>query len=173
MPVRACQLPDEALLGRYTRSGAFTDCYVTELPGTFSHAEYVRAFYTTWVFRLERAILKWAVARPSTDEQARQLAEGSIDSFAAWHVEGRSENQLLMSDFQGRTRSWFMTGTQAAGNAARTRLYFGSAVVPVTDSREGTARPGPLFSALLGFHKLYSRVLLGAAKSRLSSLRVG
>jgi hypothetical protein len=173
LPVRVCPLPAETLLGRYTRSGAFTDCYATELPGTFSHAEYVRAFYTTWVFRLERAILKWVVARPSTDEQARQLAEGSIDSFAAWHVEGRSENQLLMSDFQGRTRSWLMIEPAAVGNEAGTRLYFGSAVVPVTDSKTGTARLGPLFSALLGFHKLYSRVLLRAAKSRLSSLRVG
>jgi hypothetical protein len=34
-------------------------------------AEYVNAFYTTRVFRLERIILKWAVSRPSTDAQAK------------------------------------------------------------------------------------------------------
>ena len=170
--IDACPLPDHALLGSYSRSGAFTDCYATELAGTFSHAEYVQAFYTTWVFRLERLILKWAIARPSTDEQARQLAEGSVDEFSAWYVESRSEDQLLMSDFQGRTRSWLMVAPAGSGNDTRTRLYFGSAVLPATDAKAGTARLGPVFSALMGFHKLYSHVLLYAAKSRLKALRL-
>ncbi len=165
-------MPDEALLGSYTRNGAFTDCYATELSGTFSQAQYVQAFYTTWVFKLERLILQWAVARPSTDEQARLLAEGAIDSFAAWHVEGRSEHQLLMADFQGRTRSWLMVVPVTAGANARTRLYFGSAVVPVRDSTTGTSTLGFVFSALMGFHKLYSHVLLYAARSRLKALRI-
>jgi len=173
LTVSACPLPDEALLRVYTRRGAFTDCYATELPGTFSHAEYVQAFYTTWVFRLERVILKWAVARPSTDDQARQLAEGLTDTFSAWRVEGRGENQLLMSDFKGRTRSWLMAVPVAGGNGARTRLYFGSAVVPARDSGTGTAGPGGVFSALMGFHKLYSHVLLHAARLRLSSVHAG
>ncbi len=61
------------------------------------------AFYTTGVFKLERRILKWAVARPSTDEQARQLAAGAIDAFfAAWRVERPHElPQLLLFDFSG------------------------------------------------------------------------
>jgi hypothetical protein len=172
LTVRACPLPDEALLRVYTRNGAFTDCYATELPGIFSHAQYVQAFYTTWVFKLERVILKWAVARPSTDDQARQLAQGSIDAFSAWRVESRSENQLLMADFQGRTRSWLMVVPVPGGDKARTRLYFGSAVVPERDSVTGTSTLGFVFSALMGFHKLYSHVLLYAARSRLRSARV-
>ena len=164
-------MPDEALLGSYTRNGAFTDCYATEIPGVVPHAQYVQAFYTTWVFRLERVILKWAVSRPSTDDQARQLAEGSIDHFSAWQVESRSDNQLLMADFRGRTRSWFMVAPVTVGGNAGTRLYFGSAVVPVTDLKTGLASLGFVFSALMGFHKLYSHVLLYAAKSRLKTLR--
>jgi hypothetical protein len=48
-----------------------------------------------------------------------------------------------------------------------TRLYFGSAVVPVVSA--GKASPGVAFGALLGFHKVYSRLLLHAARSRLKA----
>jgi hypothetical protein len=56
----------------------------------------------------------------------------------------------------------------------RTRLYFGSAVLP----RRGGAgkagevseklRMGWMFYVLLGFHRLYSRLLLAAASRRLA-----
>ncbi len=125
------------------------------------------AFYTTRLFRTERFILKWAVARPSTDDDARKLAAGSLDHFAAWRVEARAQNQLLLCDFIGRTRSWLMTEAAETNQGAATRLYFGSAVVPAGVSAGGKARMGFPFSALLGFHKLYSRALLAAARSRL------
>jgi hypothetical protein len=51
-----------------------------------------------------------------------------------------------------------------------TRLYLGSAVVPVVSRSTGPSSIGFLFKALLGFHKLYSRALLGAAQSRLARL---
>jgi len=136
-----------------------------------SLAQYVTAFYTTRVFKLERWILKIAVSRPSTDAQAKQLATGSIDAFAAWQVEARSENQLLMSDFHRRTRSWLMAVPMASAGGARTRLYFGSAVVQVKNPGTGRFTPGFGFRALLGFHRLYSKVLLHAAKSRLEAQR--
>lgn len=160
-PVKPCALPAHALLQHYTRNGAYTDCYVADLAMTVTHAQYVEAFYTTGVFKLERLILRWAVKRPSSDAQARQLAAGSLYQFAAWGVEERTADQLLMCDLFGRTRSWLMSEPQDSG----TRLYFGSAVVPAK-----SAAPGQLgfpHSALLGFHRLYSRVLLGAARRRL------
>ena len=157
--VRPHPLPGHALSAIYTRGGGYADCYVTEVPAAVSHAQYVEAFYTTWLFKLERWILK-AISRPSTDEQARQLAAGTLDRFAAWSVEKRAENQLLMCDFLGRTRSWLMVEPLPQGG---TRLYFGSAVVPGKDGRLGGN-----FSLLLGFHKLYSRLLLGAARRRLA-----
>lgn len=52
-----------------------------------------------------------------------------------------------------------------------TRLFFGSAVVPIIDRRSGEARMGPVFQALLGFHKLYSRILLRATVTRLARPR--
>ena len=62
-------------------------------------------------------------------------------------------------------------GAGAASADRQTRLYFGSAVVPKRAS--GSARPqmGFAFHALLGLHRLYSRLLLQAARSRLLSSR--
>jgi hypothetical protein len=148
---------------RYLRGKTYVDCYFTEIASRVSHAEYVEAFYTTAVFKLERWILRWFVAKSSADAQARELAHGTRDSFAAWSVEGREVDQLLLCDFQGRTRSWLMTSPIAGG----TCLYFGSAVVPVVDARTGDETLGFVFSVLLGFHKLYSRILLRAAVRRL------
>jgi hypothetical protein len=165
--IRPCELPEAALLRRYLNSGAYADCFVTELAVTVSQADFIEAFYTTPLFKLERLLLGWFVARPSTDLQARALAEGTATSFAAWSVEGRTPEQLLMCDFVGRTRSWLMIA--AGSTPGSTRLYFGSAVVPQVDARTGARRMGSGFRALLGFHKLYSRALLWSAMRRVLS----
>jgi hypothetical protein len=103
--------------------------------------------------------------------QARALARGESETFAAWHVEGRMADQLLLCDFRGRTRSWLMTAAIPGADSMSTRLYFGSAVVPVVDPRSGRKAMGFVFRVLLGFHKIYSRVLLRAAVSRLIRIR--
>ena len=151
------------MLSRYRESGDYTDCYVADVDRVVSHAEYIRAFYTTLPFKTERLILKWAVSKPSTDEDASLLAEGKIDRFAAWYVEERAENQLLLSDFRERTRSWLMT---EASNGS-TRLYFGSAVIKERNPETQERRMGKIFGLLLGFHRLYSRFLLSSARRRL------
>lgn len=164
--VRPCELPERALLREY-RHG-YVDCYVTEVPGEVSQAAFVEAFYTTPLFKVERAILRWLARRPSTDAEARKLAAGDGATFAAWRVELRGTGQLLLGDFTGRTKSWLMaTPMQGAGAPRRTLLYFGSAVVPRVDPASGERRLGFPFRALLGFHKLYSRLLLSAARARL------
>jgi hypothetical protein len=136
---------------------------MTNAAGSISHAEYVEAFYTTALFKTERIILSWLVSAPSTDHEARELAVGERDSFAAWRVEGRSKDQLLMA--AGRTRSWLMVNP----GEGFTRLYFGSAIVPKHSGVGGGLGLG--FAALLGFHKLYSRALLGATGSKLRRSR--
>src|SRR5882724_8379584 len=84
--IQTCDLPADALLGKYRLSGPYTDCYVVEVPGPVAHAEYVEAFYTTAVFKLERWLLARFLGRPSTDAQARALSLGQLDAFAAWTV---------------------------------------------------------------------------------------
>lgn len=148
-------LPAEALLQRYREQGAYTDCFAVDVPGQVAHAAFVEAFYTSSVFKLERLLLALFVSRPSNDAEVRELAGGKREKFAAWSVEARAPGQLLMCDFAGSTRSWLMA---VPADGAGTRLYFGSAVVRRSQ--------GGAFRALLGFHKLYSRILLRAAASR-------
>lgn len=155
--------PTDALLAKYSRTeGCYTDCFSADLPRQVTFEQFVTAFYTTWLFKLERLILKFAVKRPSTDAHAADLAKGARDSFAAWSVEDRTPNQILLCDLSGRTRSWLMIAPTPDG----TRLYFGSAVVPVPN-KSGETTLGTGFDALLGFHKLYSKHLLRAAAGKL------
>jgi hypothetical protein len=165
--VAPTDLPVDALLRRYADAGAYTDCWATRVDGDVDLAAYVEAFYTGRVFKLERLLLRWFAARPSSDADAGRVARGEQAHFAAWTVEGRAADQLLMCDMAARTRSWFMVapGDAAGAVGGTTRLYFGSAVVPVRDAA-GAPRMGGAFRALLGFHRVYSRVLLSAARAR-------
>ena len=118
------------MLTAHRNAGGYADCYATGIDRPVSHAEYVEAFYTTWLFKLERLVLKF--------------------------------------DFRAKTRSWLMVANEMRDGAQVTRLYFGTGIVPVTDKNTGAKSLSLEFRALLGFHKLYSRALLKAARSRLS-----
>ena len=161
-------LPTSTLLVKYAKSGAYTDCFATDIARTVSHAEFVEAFYTGRLFKLERWLLRVILSKPSTDLQARRLAAGELNEFAAWTVEARAENQLLLRAIDGRTRSWLMASDAEVPGG--TRLYFGSALLSARNAATGkTGEPqlGFVFTALLGFHNLYSRALLRAAAARL------
>lgn len=110
-----CELPQDALLRRYSLDGSYADCYV------------------------------------------------------ATTVEARSADQLLLADVSGRTKSWLMSvpAGNGAGDGDGTRLLFGSAIVPVARTGSAHRSSGAVFRSLLRFHKLYSHLLLRAAKSRL------
>ena len=161
--VAACSLPHEALLRAYLDRG-YVDCYSIRVAARVPHAAYVEAFYTSVPFRLER----WLLARvrlPSTDAQAVALATGAAEAFAAWTVAARADRQLLLRDVHGATRSWLMSAPADGGG---TRLYFGSAVTALeTDPATGGPRLRARYRRLLGFHRLYSRLLLAAARRRL------
>lgn len=165
--IQTCDLPENALLARYRDEGAYVDCFSTDVDGAWSHAEYVEAFYTTPLFKLERWLLAWIAKCPSTDEQARSMARGELSVFSGWTIEARDAKQVLLCDVRGHTRSWLMTCECARG----TRLYFGSAVVVMHETRSGAKQLGGSYRVLLGVHKLYSRMLLGAAARRLTQSR--
>ena len=162
--VHATTLPPDALLDHYAVAGAYTDCYTGSFPGEVSLAEFMAVFYTTPVFRLERWLLARLARLPSSDSEAQLLAAGQLTRFAAWTVESRQSDQVVLA--AGRTRSWLMVSGLPAGSGT-TALFFGSAIVP--RKRGGL---GWSFNALLAFHKLYSRVLLASAIRRLSYQRI-
>jgi hypothetical protein len=159
--VEKCELPANALLRGYRVRGDYADCFTTTVPKHVTHAEFVTAFYTTPLFRLERFVL-FLIGKPSSDDDARELAAHGRDTFAAWSVEARAQDQLLLCDFRHTTRSWLMTAAEGNG----TRLYFGSAVVRRGVGPSGEKRMTIGFKLLLGFHQSYSRGLLNAARRR-------
>lgn len=160
MPIAVTEaaLPFGALLERYSGGRGYVDCLVATVPGRVTQAAFVEAFYTTPLFKLERLVLAMLLGRPSTDQQARALAAGEVERFAAWTVEARAPDQILLCDFQGATRSWLMS----LAAASTTTLYFGTAVVP--RGRGGGLGAG--FRAMLPLHRLYARALLRAAARR-------
>ncbi|WP_192356046.1 hypothetical protein [Mesorhizobium mediterraneum] len=165
--IQTCALPEQAFLSKYAEDGGYTDCFVIEMAGEISLAAFVEAFYTTWLFKLERALLVLA-AKPSTDLQAKELAAGTRSTFPAWIVEERAEHQLLMCDLTTRTRSWFMIAATIRGTRRATLLFFGSAVTATINEATGEETIGPIFHSLMGFHRIYSKALLHATRSRLN-----
>lgn len=152
-------LPDSSFLKAYMERGAYTDGYSLDLPFDVTLAEYIEAFYTTWLFKLERLVLILA-AKPSSDPQAAELARGDSRRFAAWTAEARQTDQILMCDHLSKTRSWLMCDGR--------RLWFGSAIVPETIHSNGAVYLGIAFHALIPFHRLYSKALLRAAARKLA-----
>lgn len=165
--IKRCDPPANALHKRYEAQGGYVDCYTTVVRGSVTHQQFVQAFYTTLLFKQERLILLLLLGKPSTDWEVHRLASGKTNRFAAWTVEERAENQLLMCDFLSRTRSWLMVAPEVLNGDVATRLYFGSVVVRRKDQRTGELKMTPFFKTLMPFHKIYSRGLLAAAKARL------
>lgn len=163
--IEAYPLPGGALLARYRdMPGAYTDCFSTVVEDQIGAAQFIAAFYTTALFKGERFIL-FLIGRGCTDADAVALAAGQIDAFAAWTVEARAENQLLVCDFMRLTRSWLMAAPASDGSG--TRLYFGSAVEPRAKDKQGNRRPTALFRWLQPVHAFYGRALLRAAARKL------
>jgi hypothetical protein len=160
-------VPEDALLQTYRggarpeRWGNYGDCFSVTVDRPVSLTDFVFAFYTSPVFRLERFVLRALMGIPSSDSGARALADGSAASFAAWYVGKRTATQLLMCDRYERTRSWFRVVALTGGG---TILQFGSAVAAARDDQSGAKALGGAFRLLLGFHIIYSQVLLYAAK---------
>jgi hypothetical protein len=143
------------------RWGRYGDCFAVTVDRVVNLAEFVFAFYSSPVFRIERLMLRVLVGAPSSDSDARAVAGGSAGSFAVWYVGERTATQLLMCDRYERTRSWFRVVPMSGG---RTLLQFGSAVAARGVPTRSGSRGGGVFRLLLGFHVLYSQALLHAAK---------
>ena len=157
-------VPPTSLLGRLAAErGAFADAYTLPFPRAVSLPEFVEAFYTTRLFKVERALLG-LFGKPASDAMARAVARGEVQRIAVWTVEARVGDELLMHEDSGATRSWFKAEPAPGGG---TTLWFGSAVVPRRRKPGGEARLGWIFHGLIGFHRWYSRALLVAAARRL------
>lgn len=159
MIARGCPVPRDGLLAAYVGQGAtYTDCYEVMSPHAVTLPELIEAFYTTWLFRLERFVLQLWLRRRITDTEVTALASGA-ETFAAWRVEARGEGQILLCDLAGHTRSYLAVSAKEGGV---TRLIFGSAVA----AREGQEL-GRGVRILLPVHRLYAKALLRLAERKL------
>jgi hypothetical protein len=155
-------VPDDALLRTYRggvrpeRWGTYADCFAVDVHHDVALSDFVFAFYTSRVFRLEGFILRALLGVSASMADARALAGGSSDIFSAWYLGARTATQLLLCDRYERTRSWLCVTPQISGG---TRLRFGSAVAAKRDKNGVASLDG-------GFH-VHSQVLLHAAKRNL------
>jgi hypothetical protein len=162
-------VPEDALLRTFRggahpeRWGRYADCFAVSVDRDVTLAQFVFAFYTSPLFRIERGLLRLLINAPSSRADARAIADGTSDKFAAWYVGQRTEMQLLMCDRYERTRSWFRVEPERGG----TRLRFGSAVAAKRGEKTDVPRRPAAFSLLLSFHVLYSQALLRAAAANL------
>jgi hypothetical protein len=158
-PIRQLQPPASSLIAPFmAREGVYADAFCVEVPTEQYLRDFVSAFYTTGLFRAERAVLGLLARTPTSDADAMALAAGVTDRFAVWTVAARTEDQILLADASGRTKSWLHARPGAHG----TQLWFGSVVLP---GAQGRMELG--FRLLLGPHRLYARMLLRAAARNL------
>jgi hypothetical protein len=163
-------VPQDALLRTYRggahpeRWGRYADCFALSVDRDITLAQFVFAFYTSPLFRIERGLLRLLINARSSRADARAIADGTSDKFAAWYVGQRTATQLLMCDRYERTRSWFRAEPQSGGG---TRLQFGSAVAAQRGEKTDVPQRPAAFGLLRSFHVLYSRALLRAAKANL------
>ena len=166
--ITPCAHPTGSLLQHCEAIGAFADCYCVEIDRQITLVEFVSAFFTTNLFKIERAILGLVLSRGASDEDAERLGRGVSESFAVWKVEDRTSNQILLKELTGRTKSWLMVSPTHDASNPNSRLYFGSALMPKRQAEANTRRMGAAFHSLLWFHKLYSQALLASAARKIT-----
>ena len=164
--VSATELPSDSIAKPYADQGRYVDCFSVTVDAKLSFNRYLVGFYTSRVFKLERLVLKYVVSKPSTDQQALELASGQRDTFAAWSQEARSDRQIIMCDYQQLTRSWLMLEPDGES----TTLYFGTIIVPKGRAETRGDQMGLIFKLTLWGHLLYSCILLRSAVSNLRRL---
>ncbi|WP_298471282.1 hypothetical protein [uncultured Erythrobacter sp.] len=140
-------IPRGSLLAEFGPAEAYRDCFQCEVPGQVSLTQFIERFYCSVAFRPERIVLG-LIGKGANNSDVQELASGAADSFAAWKVIERRDDEILLQDFRGTTASWL----SVKPHDKTTTLLFGSWV--------GQPDRG-IVKTLMPFHRWYSRVLLG------------
>jgi len=180
MSVAPTPIPPGSLLADFGAQDAYRDCFAREVAEVVTLPQLIERFYCSWAFRPER-ILLGLIKRGASSEDARRLARGEIDEFAAWKVVNRrySDNGLVAE--HGATEASLSERTRTPALEAGTHK---NEEILLRDFRGATAswlsvEPLPsggtrllfgswvgqpdrgLVKALMPFHRFYSKVLLG------------
>lgn len=115
------EVPQGSLLAEFGKAKGHRDCFMREVPGEVSLPQFIERFYCSMAFRPERLVLS-LIGKGASNADAAALARSDAASFAAWNVIARSQDEILLQDFQQSTASWL--SVQPAENG--TKLLFGS-----------------------------------------------
>ncbi len=83
--VTPCDVPQDSLLAGFGGPADYRDCFVREVSGEVSLADYIERFYSSAVFGPERVVLG-LIGRGASMEDIRALARGKSDRLAVWEV---------------------------------------------------------------------------------------
>ncbi|MEO0370235.1 MAG: hypothetical protein AAF231_02160 [Pseudomonadota bacterium] len=163
--ITAIPLPTNSFLNAATQqTGCYADCFEVAVPCTplkddleAYFARYVFVFFDSWVFRLERRILRLAGKEGTHHEDIAALARAETGRMAAWITRERGQAELLLAVPDTPILTWL----QVAQTDSALLLRFGSGILPQTDK----SRPHWGFRATYWAHRVYSRVLLHAAQA--------
>ncbi|KAA0175468.1 hypothetical protein FNF27_03168 [Cafeteria roenbergensis] len=149
---QAVEVPESGFKGK-------GDCFRLDVPGHVPIERFVHAFFTSWLFKLERLVLPVA----TTDSLAKDFAYSRVNEFAIWTAKERTDSELLAtwaeehSPATGATWMRVVHGKDDDGKP-KTCLEFGSAIatgdMPYQKAVMAVAMP---------LHLAYSGLLLGAA----------
>jgi hypothetical protein len=143
------------LLAKHTPD-KYSDCFTITVPSRISLQQYVQAFFTCPVFRVERMLLPVA----TSDSEAEAISRGTSGRFGVWSVLERTDDELLatwsVDGYSMHGATWFRV-IEVPGDA--TRLEFGSSVTP---------SEGLWLLPMMWFHVWYSRVLLRCTANNLA-----
>ncbi|MEO0774240.1 MAG: hypothetical protein AAFZ04_13775 [Pseudomonadota bacterium] len=120
-------------------------------------ARFVYIFFDSWVFRLERKILRLAGKDSTRRADVIDLASEEADHLAAWITLDRSPTELLLAVPDTPILTWL----QVARSEGVICLRFGSGILP----QPGKDHPHWGFRATYWAHRAYSRILLHAARA--------
>ena len=161
--ITAPPLPPQSLLARKRGPECYRDAFRASVAGEVSLGELVTAFFSSRAFLAERMALH-LIGRGADHADIAALAAGRTERFAAWQMEAREENELLMHDFLDQTCCWLAVSTRGPDGAldgplpvperGRTFIWFGTGVREVG---------GPIMRNLQGAHRFYARQLLAGA----------
>jgi hypothetical protein len=151
--------PEGAFIRQYTTTlGGYSDCYYIDIQQDVSLSDYILTFFSTPIFRMERLLLNLVPSGRSNEQCVLDLAAGTGNKMAGWKTENRDDNQLLLAVGDGPIRTWLMV--QGSPSSKTTRLYFGSAALPTSMTKEGHPKLAIVFRLFAGLHIFYSRLLL-------------
>lgn len=102
------ELPEGAMLKRYEHDRSYIECYYMDLPRAISIDEYVSAFYTTTLFKVERCILALVQAGARLMRAHRNLHSGWYPTllFGALKIVRSTSFFCVMSSVARGHGSW-------------------------------------------------------------------